>query len=88
MPFDSLLLQKIEICCFRRPPWVPTIANIALGAVLGYIIQHSIFKEAPRVVPKVKQTAREISQRVVSFLQRQILPFSPALCLGRSCLCT
>ena len=47
---------------------MPALANIALGAVLGYIIQRTILKEAPKVVPKVKQTANEVGHRVVSIL--------------------
>ena len=49
---------------------MPTLANIALGAVLGYVVQHSVFKQAPRVLPKVKETAREVSQRVVRTMQK------------------
>lgn len=44
---------------------MPTFANIAFGAVLGYVLQRSIFKEVPRIAPKVKQTAQEVRQRVV-----------------------
>ena len=55
--------MQIQLC---RPPWLPTLANIALGAVLGYVLQRSVFKKVPEVAPKVKQTAQEIRQRVVS----------------------
>ena len=49
-----------------RPPWLPTLANIALGAVLGYVLQRSVFKEAPKVASKIKHTAQEVHQRVVN----------------------